>query len=148
MLMKKVALLKLPALIIVIAALAGCVQDTASYMIDDNRNHAITLSRAQQWFWDDRVSVAVIAARQPDCFGGLDIKQVPRSAELVLYRAPEDYPEPIFIMEVKGQHYAISTLSCKVQKFATAPDDKGAKIGVFKDTDGRLRFVATNPATH
>ena len=143
--MERIAPLKYLALSMALASLAGCIQDTASFMINDDRNHAITLSRSQQWFWDDRVTVAVIAARQPDCLGGLNIKQVPRSAELALYRAPEEYPEPIFIMEVKGQYYAISTLSCKVQKFAEDPDDKGVKIGSFKEKDGRLRFAAVKP---
>lgn len=122
--------------------LSGCVQDTASYMIDDDRNHAVTLARAQIWFWDDHVDVSVIAARQPVCLGGINVTKVPRSAELVLHQAPDDYPEPMFILDAEGESYAVSTLSCRVQKFPTPPDDKGPRIGVFKEVDGRLRYTA------
>lgn len=122
--------------------LAGCVQDTASYMIDDNRNHAITVSRAQKWFWSSGVDVAVIAARQPDCLGGLDIKDVARDSELVLHRAPEEYAEPIFILDVEGRHYAISTMSCRVQKFEQPAADPGPVIGSYKVVEDKFQFVA------
>jgi len=122
--------------------LAGCIQDTASYMIDDNRNHAITVSRAQKWFWGSRVDISVIAARQPDCLGGLDIKDIDRATELVLHRAPEEYAEPIFIMAVDEDFYAVSTLSCRVQKFPEAPADPGPTIGGFKEVEGKFQFVA------
>lgn len=122
--------------------LAGCIQDTASYMIDDNRNHAITVSRAQKWFWGSAVDISVIAARQPDCLGGLDIDNIDRATELVLHRAPEDYAEPIFIMAVDADFYAVSTLSCRVQKFPEAPTDPGPVIGGFKEVEGKFQFVA------
>jgi hypothetical protein len=141
--MKRRVSLRVPGLLVLLAVLlAGCVQDTASYMIGNDRNHAITLARAQQWFWDDRVEVGVIAARQPACLGGINLKKVPRGAALALYRAPDEYPEPIFILDVEKASYAVSTLSCKVQKFPTPPDDKGQRLGVFKEVDGRLRYVA------
>lgn len=124
-------------------ALAGCVQDTASYMVDDNRNHAITVARAQKWAWSSGVDVSVIAARQPDCLGGLDVKDVPRGAELVLHRAPEEYAEPIFMLAIEGSYYAVSTQSCRVQKFAQVPADPGPEIGRYKEVDGKLQFVAT-----
>lgn len=128
--------------IALLPVLAGCVQDTASYMIDGDRNHAITVARAQKWFWSGAVDVSVIAARQPECLGGLDIKDVTRDTPLVLHRPPEDYAEPIFILEVKGEHYAVSTQSCRVQKFPAKPDDAGPEVGRYLEQDGKLRFVA------
>ncbi|TCJ12908.1 hypothetical protein EZJ19_11810 [Parasulfuritortus cantonensis] len=121
--------------------LAGCVQDTASYMIDGDRNHSIMVMRSQDLPWGD-VSLAVTAARQPDCLGGLDIKGVPRNAELVLHQAPPDYAEPIYILTVGKDDYAVSTQSCRVQKFAQAPADAGPEIGRFKEVDGTLEYVA------
>src|SRR5512143_2197230 len=94
--------------------LAGCVNDTASYMIDGNRHDAITLTRSQKWFWEDKVILSVIAARQPDCMGGLEIQDVPGNEPIVLHRAPDEYPEPIYILDAGGGHYAISTVSCRV----------------------------------
>lgn len=138
---------QIKALILLIAlpVLGGCVQDTASYLIEGDRNHAVTLARSQKWFWDSRVTVAVIAARQPACLGGLNIEAVPRTAAMALYRAPDEYPEPLFILAAETAHYAISTQSCKVQKFTAAPTDLGQKLGTFAEEGGRFHFVPTQP---
>lgn len=123
--------------------LTGCVQDTASYVIEDDRNHAITIARAQKWFWSRSVDVSVIAARQPHCLGGLDVRGVSRDDELVLHQAPDEYAEPIYILAIDGDHYAVSTLSCRVQQFNTAPAEIGPEIGRFKEEDGRFAYVKT-----
>lgn len=122
--------------------LAGCVQDSASYMIDGDSDHAIIVMRVQNWFWSSAVNVTVVAARQPDCLGGLDIKGVTRDTPLVLHQAPDEYAEPIYILEIKGEHYAVSTYSCRVQKFPAKPDDAGPEVGRYQEQDGKLRFVA------
>lgn len=122
-------------------ALAGCANDSASYVIDGNRDHAITLTRSQKWFWEDKFIVQVLAARRPDCMGGLEIQDVPGSKPIVLHQAPDEYPEPIYIMEAGGSDYAISTESCRVQKFATPPSDLGPVIGSFETVDGAFQFV-------
>lgn len=123
--------------------LTGCVQDTASYMIDGDRNHSIVVMRSQNLPWSSEVAVAVTAARQPDCLGGLDIKGATRDTELVLHKAPEEYAEPIFILAVGQDSYAVSTQSCRVQKFKVRPADLGPEIGRFKEADGRFQYVMT-----
>ena len=60
--------------------LAGCVDDTASYLIDGSKEHTIMLRRVQDWFWQDTVALTIAASRLPDCHGGIDIEDVPRSA--------------------------------------------------------------------
>jgi hypothetical protein len=130
-------------MIAALPVLAGCVQDSASYMIDGDRNHAVTVMRNQKWFWNSAVDVTVVAARQPDCLGGLDIKGVARDAKLVLHRGPEDYyPEPIFILTVENANYAVSTQSCRVQKFAEPPADPGPVIGHYQEEGGKLVYAA------
>ena len=79
-------------------SLTGCLQDSASYVFPE-KDHAITLVRNQPWFWLDTVDVEVIAIRLPDCNDGISIKGVPRDGKLTLYRAPDEYPEPIFILK-------------------------------------------------
>lgn len=124
-----------------LVTLAGCINDTTSYMIGGDRNHAITLTRTQKWFWENKVIVAVIAAHQPDCMGGLEIQDVSADEPMPLHQAPNDYPEPIYILDAGGGHYAISTVSCRVQKFATAPSDLGPVIGRFETVDGKFQYV-------
>jgi hypothetical protein len=122
-------------------ALAGCINDSTSYMIGGDRHHAITLTRTQKWFWQDKVIVAILATRQPDCMGGLEIQDVPSDQPMLLHQAPDVYPEPIYILDAAGSHYAISTVSCRVQKFDEAPSDLGPVIGSFKTVDGAFRYV-------
>jgi len=134
----------LTALIAVTALpLAGCVNDSASYLIGDDRKHAVTLIRAQPWFWDDKVNLSLVAARQPECYGGLDVKGIPRAAKMGLYLAPDEYPERIFILEIEGAQYALSTQSCRVQKFNEAVADKGQFLGTFEEAEGAIHFTAT-----
>jgi len=125
-------------------ALAGCAQDAASYLIDVD-DHAITLARQQDWFWQDTLSINVTAMRLPECQGGGRLDRVPRDAELILYRAPEVYAEPLFILRLDERHYAISTQSCRMQAFEQAPADPGIELGRFAERDGSFRFRPVNP---
>ena len=133
-----------PRLLLIAAALpflAGCVNDSASYMIDGDRKHAITVKRAQSWFWNDALDVTVVAARDDECVGGLDLGSLKRDDELVLHQAPDEYEEPIYILSVDGDSYAISTRSCRVQRFEAPPAEPGPEVGRFQETDGKLQFL-------
>lgn len=46
--------------------LAGCSRDSASYFVD-GRGHALTVTREQEYFWSDHMTVSLIVARLPDC---------------------------------------------------------------------------------
>ncbi len=125
--------------------LTGCLQDSASYSFSE-KDHAITLVRNQPWFWLDTVDVEVIAIRLPDCNEGISVEKAPRNGRFSLYRAPDEYPEPIFILKLGKRHYAISTQSCRVQKFETPPADLGEKLGQFQEKSGKFQFVAGTKA--
>jgi hypothetical protein len=123
-------------------SLSGCVYDRAMYVIE-GRDHYVGVSRDQNWFWEDRVNIDLIASRMPDCLESLRIEGVPRSAVIELYYPPQEYVEPIHIAEVNKAYYAISTASCRVQRFAGKPGDLGKHVGSFKELpDGRFDFVA------
>jgi len=124
----------------VLPLLGGCFQDTASYSLGE-REHAITLVRNQTWPWQDTVDVEVVALRMPHCNGGGSIKGVPEDAAYTLYRAPDEYPEPIFILKTGKRHFAISTQSCRLQKFDEAPEKLGTKLGQFRVEAGKFQFV-------
>lgn len=127
-----------------VLSLSGCLQDSASYAFPE-KDHAITLVRNQPWFWLDSANIEVIAIRLPDCNDGITLEDVPRDAKLTLYRAPDEYPEPIFILKTGKRHLAISTQSCGVQKFKEAPADLGESLGQFQEKDGKFQFVASKP---
>jgi hypothetical protein len=120
--------------------LAGCMQDSASYTLPE-KDHAVTLVRNQTWPWEDSMSVEVVAIRLPACHEGTSVKGVPLKAEMALYRAPDEYAEPIFILRVDKRHFAVSTQSCQVQEFKEPPPDPGRKLGAFREKDGKFAFV-------
>jgi hypothetical protein len=124
-----------------VLSLTGCLQDSASYAFPE-KEHAITLVRNQPWFWMDTADIEVIAIRLPECNDGITLDAVPRDAELALYQAPDEYPEPIFILKTGKRHLAISTQSCRVQKFEEAPAELGEKLGEFVEMEGVFKFVA------
>lgn len=120
--------------------LAGCFQDTASHILGP-RDHAITVVRSQTWPWQSTVEASIIVVRMPECQGGKPIKEVPEDAVYELYRAPDEYAEPLFMLKVNERVFAVSTQSCRVQEFQQRPDDLGARLGDFMVRDGRFQFV-------
>ncbi len=132
--------------LVAVLSLTGCLQDSASYQFPE-KDHAITLTRNQPWFWLDTVDIELIAIRLPECNDGITVEAVPRDAKLALYQAPDEYPEPIFILKTGKRHYAISTQSCQVQKFKEAPTELGERVGQFYEKAGKFQFVAGSAAT-
>ncbi len=128
-----------------LAPLAGCMSDSASYLIDGDSKHTITMLRNQDFFWKKTVNLSVVPTRLPECQESIKIQDVPRDAEMPLYWAPDDYAEPIHILDVEGTFYALSTQTCKSQRFEQKPANPGALVGVFKEQDGRLVFEAAKP---
>lgn len=126
--------------------LAGCVNDSASYVIDDRDEHTVTLVRAQDWFWKDRARLTILATRMPDCRGGLDVGEIPLDVSPELYQAPPGYAEPIYILKVGTRHFAVSTASCRVQEFAEQPADLGTLLGSYVAGAGRLTFKRAGAA--
>lgn len=123
-------------------ALAACSQDTASYTIADDKQHAIVLIRNQAWFWEDTVALTIAPARLPDCQGSLTVEDVPKGEPIALYRPPDEYAEPIFILKAGARHFAVSTATCRVQEFKAAPAALGTALGAFHDPGEGFRFVA------
>lgn len=120
--------------------LAGCVNDTASYRSEAEEALSVVLARRQDWFWQDTGRLAVTVSRLPQCQGGLEIKDVPMSADYALYTAPPEYPEPLLILEIDDRHFALGTESCRVQEFDETPPDLGRRLGTFAEKDGKFSF--------
>ena len=126
--------------LLVILPLAGCLQDSASYVFPE-KDHAITLVRNQAWPWQDTMSVEVVAIRLPECHEGMSVKDIALKADIGLFKAPDDHPEPVFILRMDQRHFAVSTQSCPVQEFKETPPDPGSKLGTFKEKDGKFSYV-------
>ena len=127
-------------LLLALLPLAGCLQDSASYAFPE-KDHAITLVRNQTWFWQDTLEVEVMAIRLPECSGGLTIKNVPLATSVGFYEAPDEYPEPLFLLKPDQRVFAVSTQSCRVQEFKEIPANLGVKLGTFLVQDDVFKFV-------
>ncbi|OYY95522.1 MAG: hypothetical protein B7Y41_03200 [Hydrogenophilales bacterium 28-61-23] len=131
--------------LVAVLPLTGCIQDSASYVLP-GKDHAVTLVRNQTWFWLDTFDLEVIALRLPECNGGITVEAVPLEEKISFYKAPDEYPEPIFLLQTDKRLYAISTQSCQVQLFKETPANLGEKLGQFYEKDGKFQFVADKKA--
>jgi hypothetical protein len=127
---------------VLLAPLVGCMSDSASYQIDGDNKHTIIILRNQDYFWKDTADLTIMATRLPDCQGSQRVNDIPRKAEVAVYWSPEEYAEPIHILAINGNFYAVSTQTCRVQPFKEQPATPGTQVGVFKERDGRLTFEA------
>ncbi len=131
---------------LLLAPLAGCMSDSASYLIDGDNQHTITVLRNQDLFWKRTVDLRVVPTRLPECQESILIPDVPRDAEMALFRAPEDYARPLYFLEVAGEFYALTTEGCKGRHFETSPGNPGTPLGIFVERAGRLVFEAAKAA--
>ena len=75
----------------------------------------------------------------------MTIKDVPLATNIAFYQAPDDYPEPIFLLKTGERVFAVSTQSCQAQAFQEAPPDLGVKLGAFRVKNDAFQFVPSSP---
>ncbi len=122
--------------------LAGCIKDSTSYYINGSE-HALTLRAEQDYFWDDSVTLAVTAARLPDCQRQFVLAKVPAGeVALDLFNAGEN----VYNLRAGSQSWQIDTQNCTENG---TPDAKalGEPVGSFSlNDDDKLVFQAATPA--
>ncbi|MFP5392395.1 MAG: hypothetical protein ACLGI6_12770 [Gammaproteobacteria bacterium] len=125
-----------PLLVLTPLLLAGCVQDSTSYYIDD-RDHALTLRADQAYFWDDAVTLTLIAARLPECQRQFVLTKVPlEELALELFSAGDQ----LYNLRAGSETWQIDTRTCTQ---GATPDGKalGQPLGTFRLTEeGKLAF--------
>lgn len=122
--------------------LAGCVDDSASYYIDGS-DHALTVRAEQQYFWNDAVTLKLVASRWPECQRQFPLTTVPASQLAVgLYASGEN----TWTVRV-GQHaWQIETRTC-TQLGQPALSALGEPVGKFWIKDEKMVFEpASAPA--
>lgn len=119
--------------------LGGCIDDAASWQID-GREHALTLIREQTWFWVPTVQLYVVAARLPDCQRRHKLTPASASqATVEVFMAGEN----TYVLRQGARLYVIETTTCEGfrQLDAEPPGGIGIKVGTFRESGDRLRFV-------
>jgi hypothetical protein len=125
----------LPALLPTLL-LAGCVNDTASYTIDNDRDHAVIVRLTQDYFWSKQASLSVLASRLPDCqrrfdFGKTDLTDL----NIELFSTGQE----TFLLRAGEDMWQIETNNC-TRLPAPRDDVQAQPIGVFH-LDGKKKLV-------
>ena len=120
--------------------LAGCVNDSASYYIDD-RDHALTLLRAQKYFWSDAATLTLVVARLPDCQRRHELTLAPAAGVNIDVFAGADAS---WTLRSSKTLWQVDTSTCAISDAAPA-DALGERVGSFKVLDKKLRFEAAKP---
>lgn len=118
--------------------LAGCVNDSASYLID-GRDHSLTIRREQSYFWKKDADISLVAARLPDCQRLHALTDANADAVKVdLYAAGED----LWNVRIDQQLWQIETRTCNgLTELQYDPKaDLGRLVGSFTVKNGKLQF--------
>lgn len=120
--------------------LAGCVNDSASYYID-GRDHALTLLRAQKYFWSDAATLTLVIARLPECQRRHELTLAPAaSIDIDVFAGADES----WTLRSKSSLWRVDTATCAIS--ADSADALSERVGSFKVVDRRLRFAMDRPA--
>jgi len=124
-----------PLILLAPLLLAGCVDGAASYYIDGNE-HTLTLRAEQQRFWNDEVTLRLIASRLPDCQRQLVLGKLPASElEVELFASGDK----VYTLRAGERQWQVETQGC-TQLATPAQAQPGQPLGVFR-LDGEKKLV-------
>jgi len=119
--------------------LTGCENNAASYEIDNDKNHAISLLREQNIAWFGDVQQRFVVSRFPVCQRRFTVDSSgPKMKRIELY---EVQPR-LYAAQQGDTWYVLTTEDCRVQKFDQPPPviPPGRLVGTFLRKDGQLMF--------
>lgn len=120
-------------------ALTGCENNAASYEIDNDKNHSISLLREQSIAWVGDVQQRFVVSRFPVCQRRFTVDPSgPKMKRIEIY---EVRPR-LYAAQQGDTWYALTTEDCRVQKFDQPPPviPPGRLVGAFQKKDGDLIF--------
>ncbi|MDR2839085.1 MAG: hypothetical protein LBV49_11065 [Azonexus sp.] len=119
--------------------LTACVNDSASYLIDGNPDHSLTVIREQPYFWNDKVNLQLVVARMPDCMRRHQLGSGNERTQVEIWQAPSG----AYIIRLGKRMYATEMQTC--ESFAPIngdpPGGMGDLKGVFRLRQGKWGFV-------
>lgn len=119
--------------------LSACVNDNATYAIDNTSEHALTLIREQPWFWDSKIEHYLVVTRLPSCMRRHSIGPAPAGTKIEIYQVPSG----AFIVKAGKRMFATETQTCEsFAKMTEAPaEGMGTLMGSFQVVNDTLVFV-------
>ncbi len=119
--------------------LAACINDGATYEIDNTREHVLSLIREQPYFWDGKVELSLVVSRMPACMRRHSLGTGTEKTRVEVYQVPSG----AFIIKVGKRLYATETRTC--ESFARMDEEPADGLGTLKGTfrvkNGELIFA-------
>ena len=125
--------------LLVAPLLTACVNDGATYEIDNTREHVLSLIREQPYFWDKKVQLYMVVSRMPSCMRRHSMGTGTANTKVEIYQVPSG----AFIVKAGKRMYATETQTCEnFAKMDGEPvEGMGKFIGTFLVKNGALVFV-------
>lgn len=123
--------------------LSACTNDSATYFIDNEPQHNITLMREQHAFWSKKIDLSIVVSRMPHCTRVHPLGYGVNSSKVELYQVPSG----AYIVKL-GQHlFVTETETCEgwaeitdLDKNGEPPGGMGVLQGTFREKKGSLIF--------
>lgn len=119
--------------------LNACINDGATYEIDNTREHVLSLIREQPYFWDNKVNLYLVVSRMPACMRRHSIGSVAANTKVEIYQVPSG----AFIVKAGKKMFATETQTCEsfARMDSEPPEGMGQFKGTFRVKKGELVFV-------
>jgi hypothetical protein len=119
--------------------LTACVNDGATYEIDNTREHVLSLIREQPYFWDSKVNLYLVVSRMPACMRRHEIGPGTVNTKVEIWQVPSG----AFIVKAGKRMYATETQTCEsfAKMDGEPPEGMGTLMGTFRVKNGELVFV-------
>ena len=125
--------------LLAVPLLTACVNDGATYEIDNTREHVLSLIREQPYFWDSKVELFLVVARMPACLRRHSLGTGTEKTRVEVWQVPSG----AFIVRVGKRMYVTETQTCEsfAKLDAEPAGGMGELMGVFRVRKGELVFV-------
>jgi hypothetical protein len=130
-------------LVLAVPLLSACVDDRASWQIDDTREHTLTLIREQPLVWEKKVNLYLVVSRMPTCTRRHSMGAGTENTRVEIYQVPSG----AYIVKVGRRLYVTESQTCiEWARLDEEPaDGLGELRGIFRVRGGKLAFVAEKP---
>lgn len=125
--------------LLAVPLLSACVNDGATYEIDNTREHVLSLIREQPYFWDGKVELSLVVSRMPSCMRRHSMGSGTEKTRVEVYQVPSG----AFIIKVGKRLYATETQTCEnfVRMDSEPAEGMGTLMGTFRLKNGVLVFA-------
>ena len=137
--------MRLPLILLAPLLLTGCFIETATYSIDPNTDHAITVRVEKGTFWDKEGTLRVIMSRLPECQRQLELGSVWLSGlQVELFGNGNN----VYTLRADDQAWQIDTTDCTELQAPDADAVTGLPLGIFElGDDNKLTFEKPEAST-